>query len=110
MTEPAGSVMLFERASCARKTLVLISGPDGAGATMKTYANGIAKDGLATGQPAIAALHGLNMWHSITTEPGCEKVSLAVAEWICQEADLASGAPPTAPSPQRCRSVTPVRQ
>ena len=110
MTEPAGSVQLFERASCARKTLVLISGPDGQPGATKTYANGKARDGLPKGQVALAALHGLNMWHSITTEPGCEKVSLAVAEWICQEANRATGAPALAPSPQRRRSLSPVRQ
>jgi len=110
MTEPLGSVQLFERASCARKTLVLISGPDGQPGERRTYANGKARSGLAKGQAALAALHGLNMWHSITTEPGCEKVSLAVAEWICQEAHLASGTPTMVPSPQRRRSVSPVRQ
>ena len=50
------------------------------------------------------------MWHSITTEPGCEKVSCAVAEWISQEAKDASGTTAKAPSPQRRRSVSPVRQ
>ena len=35
---------------------------------------------------ALESLHGLNMWHSITTEPGCQKVSIAVAEWIAEEA------------------------
>lgn len=110
MTEPWGSELLFERASCARKTLILISGPDGQPGTTKTYANGKVKHGLAKGQEAMAALNGLNMWHSITTEPGCEKVSAAVAEWICQEANRATGVPAMAPSPQRRRSVSPVRQ
>ena len=116
MTEPRGSVQLFERASCVRKTLVLISGPDGQPGATKTFANGVSRDGLAQGQTAMAALHGLNMWHSITTEPGCEKVSFAVAEWICHEANVASGTPAVAvsqaqsESPQRRRSVSPVRQ
>ena len=50
MTEPGGSVQLFERASCERKTLVLISGPDGQPGAAKTYANGKARDGLAKGR------------------------------------------------------------
>ena len=109
MTEPSGSVQLFERAECARKTLVLISGPDGQPGVVKTYADGKVRDGLPKGQTAMDALHGLNMWHSITTEPGCEKVSFAVAEWISHEAARATGdkAPP---SPPRRRSVSPVRQ
>ena len=110
MTEPSGSVQLFERAACERKTLILISGPDGQPGMAKTMVNGKAKNGLGKGQTAMAALHGLNMWHSITTEPGCEKVSLAVAEWLCQEANLAHGMPSMAPSPQRRRSVSPYRQ
>ena len=110
MTEPGGSVQLFERASCERKTLVLISGPDGQPGAAKTYANGKARDGLAKGQKALAALQGLNMWHSITTEPGCEKVSSAVAEWICQEADLMAGNAAKVPSPRRRASKSPVRQ
>jgi len=110
MTEPRGSEQLFERAACARKTLVLISGPDGQPGASKTYAGGKASDGLAAGQTAMAALHGLNMWHSITTEPGSEKVSSAVAEWICLEAKIASGAPAEAPSsPLRRRAASPVR-
>ena len=79
-------------------------------AATKTHADGRTTSGLADGQTAMAALRGLNMWHSITTEPGCEKVSFAVAEWICQEADLVSGVPETTPSPQRRRSISPVRQ
>ena len=66
---------------------------------------------LAESQTAMAALRGLNMWHSITTEPGCEKVSSAVAEWITQEAKLASGEMDAMrPSPQRRRSISPIRQ
>jgi hypothetical protein len=110
MTEPSGSVQLFERASCARKTLILIAGPDGQPGATKTSVDGVVKDGLGKGQAAMEALHGLDMWHSITTEPGCEKVSFAVAEWIGQEANIASGAPASAPSPPRRRSVSPVRQ
>jgi acylglycerol lipase len=113
MTEPNGSVQLFERASCARKTLILISGPDGSAGAIKLYANGKRKDGLPKGLPGMAALRGLNMWHSITTEPGCEKVSAAVAEWICKEAgDLhkTSGVVPPEPSPQRRSTVSPTRQ
>jgi len=109
MTEPGGSVQLFERASCSRKTLILISGPDGMPGATRTYDNGKVTDGLAADQTAMAALHGLNMWHSITTEPGCEKVSLAVAEWICQEANRASGTSIDS-SPQRRRSVSPAHQ
>lgn len=111
MTEPAGSVKLFERASCARKTLILISGPDGQPGAMKTYAKGKVSNGLPKDRTALAALHGLNMWHSITTEPGCEKVSRAVAEWICGEANLFLGAGAAKPpSPRRRSSVSPVRQ
>ena len=113
MTEPAGSSELFLRASCERKTLVLISGPDGQPGACRTMSNGVLTEGLGmktacepgksgkqcTGicqsaalkpgghaMTALEALHGLNMWHSITTEPGCQKVSIAVAEWISEEA------------------------
>ena len=83
---------------------------DGQPGAAKTYTNGKARDGLAKGQKALAALQGLNMWHSITTEPGCEKVSSAVAEWICQEADIAAGNAAKVPSPRRRASKSPVRQ
>ena len=99
LTEPGGSLALFERAACERKTLVLISGPDGEPGLARTSCHGVVSEGLAGGkrgsvalQPggdAVAALEelkGLNMWHSITTEPGCEKVSHAVAAWILEEA------------------------
>ena len=109
-TEFDEAEQLFERATCVRKTMVLISGPDGQPGATRTSVNGKVKDGLRKGQTAMAALQGLNMWHSITTEPGCEKVSFAVAEWICQEANIAAGAPALAPSPKRRRSVSPVRQ
>ena len=96
MTEPAGSVSLFERATCARKTLVLISGPDGAPGLQRMIVDGVTKDlnggGLKTrsstskAAAALRELHGLNMWHSITTEPGCHKVAQAVAHWVVEEA------------------------
>ena len=99
MTEPNGSLQLFERASCAHKTLVLISGPDGEPGLTRTSVDGVVNDGLDVGGPttrssskasaALRNLQGLNMWHSITTEPGCDKVSMAVAAWIAEEATRA---------------------
>ena len=104
MTEPHGSISLFERASCDRKTLVLISGPDGEPGLCRTSVDGVVSDGLSTGggrstrrsgkaAMALSELQGLNMWHSITTEPGCEKVSIAVAAWVAEEAGRAATRP-----------------
>ena len=97
-------------AAPARGSRRLASGPDGQPGVSRTYANGTSWDGLPQGQTAMAALHGLNMWHSITTEPGCEKVSFAVAEWISSETAISSGSNAMAPSPPRRRSISPVRQ
>ena len=121
MTEPSGSIELFERADCSRKTLVLISGPSGEPGLFRSSINGVASEGsspdvLKNGQQqatkhsaaaskALGALHGLNMWHSITTEPGCEKVSIAVAKWMVEEATRA--VPPS--SPRRRLSKSPAR-
>jgi len=98
MTEPAGSISLFERASCGRTALVLISGPDGEPGTCRTSVDGAVSSGLdgcggGAAAAALRELRGLNMWHSITTEPGFDKVSKAVAAWIAEEASRSSPRP-----------------
>ena len=76
-----------------------VSGPDGEPGLTRTSVDGVVNDGLDVGGPttrssskasaALRNLQGLNMWHSITTEPGCDKVSMAVAAWIAEEATRA---------------------
>ena len=111
MTEPNGSISLFERASCARKALVLIGGPDGLPGLVRTSVDGVegpqVAEGAADGKTpkrgkeragceggavgaAMRELLSLRQWHALTSEPGCEKVSAAVAVWMADEARRAS--------------------
>jgi alpha-beta hydrolase superfamily lysophospholipase len=93
MTEPSGSCALFERASCKRKTLVLIGGEGIPGRFRSVAEDGVIHEGLGAASKkasksisALRELDELDMWHSITTEPGSEKVSAAVAQWMADEA------------------------
>lgn len=121
LTEPAGSVELYERADCARKTLVLISGPDGEPGLFRSSVDGVERDGAQrsthgrtkashaahAAHDALSKLQGLNMWHSITTEPGCELVNQAVARWMVEEATNPAARPGS--SPVRRRASSPAK-
>lgn len=101
MTEPDGSVALFERATSARKALVLIGGPDGRPGLARTIVDGVERQALSeadgvggrgraresASDASLRELLSLQQWHALTSEPGCEKVSAAVTLWLVDEAE-----------------------
>lgn len=122
MTEPAGSEALFDRATAQRKSLVLIGGDGKPGRFRSCAEDGRVTEGLlgagkykgggkgaSQSIEALRDLGALDMWHSITTEPGCEKVNVAVAAWMVEEATRASKASAASASPKKRASKSPAR-